>query len=115
MGVGGAGGRLVELGQRQRRAQFEAARALLLRDRDGGQEGFFRRRGVGGIALEQDFAARPMQFRFECAMAQAVAGRQRFVEDGDGAVGIARPGFGLGQRDLQETVENQNVLFAQQL
>ena len=72
VGVGGAAGRLVELGERERRAQFEAARALLLRDGDGGQEGFFRRRGVGGVALEQDFAARPMQFRFERAIAHAV-------------------------------------------
>ena len=74
---------------------------LLLRDGDGGQEGVFRGRGVGGVALEQDFAARPMQFRFERAMASAVGRRQRFVEDRNGAVGIARPGFGLGQRDLQ--------------
>ena len=44
----------------------------------------------------------------------AVARRQRFVEDGDGAVGIARPGFSLGQRNLQQPVEKQNVLFAQQ-
>ena len=101
VGVGGAGGRLVELGERQRRAQFKTARGLLLRDGDGGQEGFFRGRGVGGVALEQDFAARPMQFRFERAIAGAVARRQRFVEDRNGAVGIARPGFGLGQRNLQ--------------
>ena len=70
MGVGGAGGRLVELGERERRAQFEAARALLLRDGDGGQEGFLRRRRVGGVALQQDFAADAMQFRFECAIAR---------------------------------------------
>ena len=101
MGFDGAAGRLIELGQRQRRAQFEAARALLLRDGDGGQEGFFRRRGVGGIALQQHFAARPMQFRFERAIAHAVARRQRFVEDCDGAVEIARPGFSLGQRNFQ--------------
>ena len=101
MRLGGASGRLIELGERKRGAQFEAARALLLRDGDGGQEGLFRGRGVGGVAHEQDFAARPMQFRFERAIAQAVRRRQRFVEDGDGAVGIARPGFGLGQRDLQ--------------
>ena len=98
---GGAAGRLIELGERERGAQFKAARGLLLRDGDGGQEGFFRGRGVGGIALQQDFAARPMQFRFERAIAQAVARRQRFVEDRDGAVRIARPGFGLSQRNLQ--------------
>ena len=48
VGFGGAAGRLIELGQRKRRAQFEAARALLLRDGDGGQESVFRGRGVGG-------------------------------------------------------------------
>ena len=89
------------MAERKRRAQFEAACGLLLCDGDGGQEGFFRRRGVGGVALQQDFAARPMQFRFERAVAGAVARRQRFVEDRDGAVGIAGPGLGLGQRDLQ--------------
>ena len=68
----GAAGGLVELGEGKRGAQFEAARGLLLRDGDGGQEGFFRRRGIGGVALEQDFAARPMQFRFEGAIARAV-------------------------------------------
>ena len=112
VGVGGAGGRLVELGERQRRAQFEAARALLLRDSDGGQESVFRRRGIGGVALEQEFTARPMQFRFERAIASAVGRRQGFVEDGDGAVGIARPGLGLAKRNLQEPVKNQDVLRA---
>ena len=101
MGVGEAAGRLVELGERQSGAQFEAARALLLRDRDGGQEGFFRGRGVGGIALEQDFAARAMQFRFECAIADALAVASASSRIELGAVGIARPGFSLGQRDLQ--------------
>ena len=47
VGVGGTAGRLVELGERERRAQAEAACALFLRDRDRGLEGFFGRRGVG--------------------------------------------------------------------
>ena len=91
MGFGGARGRLVELGERKRRAQFEAACALLFRDGDGGQEGFFRRPGVGGVALQQGFAARPMQFRFERAIARAFYRRQRFIEDGDSAARIAGP------------------------
>ena len=41
-----------------------------------------------------------MQFRLECAMADAIARRQRFVEDGDGAVRIARRIFRLSQRNL---------------
>ena len=39
VGFGGAAGRLVEFGERERRAQFEAARPLLFRDGDRGQEG----------------------------------------------------------------------------
>jgi hypothetical protein len=45
-----------------------------------------------------------MQLCFERAVAQAVRCRQRFVEDGNGAAGIARPGFSLGQRNFHEPV-----------
>jgi hypothetical protein len=74
-----------------------------------------RLRGVGRVALQQDFAARPVEFRFGRAVAEAIRRRQRFVEGGHGAVGIARPRFGVGQRDLQEPVEIQEVLVAQAL
>jgi hypothetical protein len=74
---------------------------LLVGDSNGGQESVFRRSGIGGIVLLQGFASRPMQFRFERAIAQAVRCRQRFVEDCSCAAGIARTRFGLGQRDLQ--------------
>jgi hypothetical protein len=74
---------------------------LPLRNGDGGQEGVLRRRGIGAVALQQELAARPMQFGFECAIAQAIGSRQRFVEDGCGAAWIARSGFRLCQRDLQ--------------
>ena len=87
MGFGGAAGRLIELGERERGAQFKAARGLPLRDRDGGQESFFRGRRVAG-RTSAAFASRPMQFRFKCAITGAVARRQRFVEDRDGAAGI---------------------------
>ena len=60
MRLGGAAGRLVELSERQRRAQAPAARALLLRDGERGLEGFLGRRGVCGIALQQQFAAKKM-------------------------------------------------------
>jgi hypothetical protein len=71
-GVGGAAAFAIELSQRQRRAQFKTARALPLRDCDGGQKGFFRRRRIGGVALQQNFASRPMQFCVERVMASAV-------------------------------------------
>ena len=63
MGVGGAAGRLIKLRQRQRRAQLEAPRLLLLRDGDGGEEGFLGRRRIRRIALEQNLAADAMALR----------------------------------------------------
>ena len=69
MGVGGTAGGAIEMGERVRRAQLKTARALLLRDRDRGQKGFFRGRWAGGVALQQHFAAHSMQFRFERAIA----------------------------------------------
>src|SRR5271163_1639145 len=55
-----AGG-LIELGERQRGAQLEAAGLLLLRDGDGGEEGGFGGGGVGGVLFEEDFAADAME------------------------------------------------------
>jgi hypothetical protein len=97
MGIGGAVRALMKFRQRQRRAKLKASRLLLLRDGDGREQGFFRRRGIHGVTRQQHFAARAMQFRFERAIARAIRSRKRFVEDGDGAVGIARPRLGLGQ------------------
>ena len=48
----GAARRLVEPRQRQRRAQFETARTLLLRDRDSGQKRFLSSRRVGRVTLQ---------------------------------------------------------------
>ena len=85
MGLRSAAGSLIKLRQRQRGAQFETARALLLGDCDGSQEGVLRGAWVGVVAIQQDLAARPVEFRFERAIAHAVACRQRFIEDRDGA------------------------------
>jgi hypothetical protein len=108
-------GRLVEFCERESGAQFETARALLFRDGDGGLKGFLGSRGVGGLALDQHFAADAIQIRFERAMTGPVAGRQRLVKDRERAVDIACPGFGLGQRDFQQPIVVQNALLAQQL
>src|SRR5271156_1874970 len=79
VGVDRAARGLVELGQRQRGAQLEAAGLLLLRDCDGGEEGGFGGGGVGGVLFEEDFAANAMEFGVE----PALAGLFRF---GDGSV-----------------------------
>jgi hypothetical protein len=71
-------------------ARSSKLRALPFGDSDSPQERFFRRRGIGGVALQQDVAARAMQFGFERAIAQAIGRRQRFIEDRNGAILIAR-------------------------
>ena len=103
---------MVEFGERQRRAQFEAARGLPLRDRDGGLERFLGGRRVSWVALQQHFAADAVQLRFERTMSGPLAGGQRFIEDGDGTVDVAGTGFGLGKGNLDEPVEEQDVLLA---
>jgi hypothetical protein len=65
-------------------------------------------------AVVDDLAAGAMKLRFERAMAGPFGRRQRFVEDRDGAVGIARSGFRFSQRNLQQSVERQNILLAPQ-
>ena len=84
MGVGGAIGRLIELRQRERRAQLVAPRLLLLRNGDGGEERFLGRRRVRRIALEQDFAADAMGFRCKPALSVAL-GLGHGVVDGERA------------------------------
>lgn len=53
-----------------------------------------------------------MQFGFECAMAQAIGCRQRFVEDGSRAAWISGLGLRSCQGNFYETVKNQDVLRA---
>ena len=69
----GAAGRLVEPRQRQRRAQFETARTLLLRDRDSGQKRFLGSRGVGRVTLQQHLATDAMQLGVELAISDVLA------------------------------------------
>src|SRR6516225_5915287 len=52
---------------------------------EGGLERLFRLRDVGGIAPEQHFAARSVQFWFERSISNALDGRQRLVERRDRA------------------------------
>jgi hypothetical protein len=63
---------------------------LLLRDGDRGEEGVFRGRGVGGVKLEEEFAADAMQFGVERAVPRAVGRDQSVVEGGGGALEIER-------------------------
>jgi hypothetical protein len=62
---------------------------LTLSDDDGGLERFLGGRRVGWVTFQQHFAARSVQLRFERAMIDPLARRQRFVEDRDGATDVA--------------------------
>ena len=78
VGVGGAGGRLIELGERKRREQLVAARALLLRDGDGGLEGFLGGRRIGEVALQENFAAQAINERVRAMFSLFLSDRQRW-------------------------------------
>jgi hypothetical protein len=106
MGLNGAGGRLIELGERERGAKLEAARALLTRDSDRSPEAFLSRGKVSRVALEQHFAADSMQFRFECAIVCSHHSLKRFVDGRNCAADIACARFGVGERNPYEPVEN---------
>ena len=80
MSFGGAGGRLVKLGERQSRAQAPTARALLLRDLERGLEGFLRGGGIGWIALQQEFAAQKMRKGEVATVFDLWCERQGFID-----------------------------------
>ena len=60
---------------------------LALGDGNGGEVGVFGAGGLGGELSEQGFAALPMQFRFERAIAGAFGCRQRLIEGRKRATG----------------------------
>ncbi len=115
VGFGGAAGRVVEVGERQRGAQFETARPLLLCDADGGLEGFFRGRGAVRILVKQELAARAMELGCVRSTARAIAGCQRLVEDHEASRRISGASFRLGDRDLKEPVVVQNATLLQEI
>ena len=88
VGLRGSRGRLVEFRKRECRDQFVAAGLLLLRDSDRGPMGFFGRRGIVGIALQQDVAAKAMQEEVGVALPSLFRDRQPRTDTGECAVEI---------------------------
>ena len=109
MGVDRAAGGLIELGERQRGAQLEAAGLLLLRDGDGGEEGGFGGGGVGGVLFEEDFAANAMESGVEPMLSGLARQRQRFVDPGQGGFRAFPLGFDFREQPL---IERQKKLVA---
>jgi hypothetical protein len=108
VGVDRAADGLVQLGQRQRGAQLEAAGLLLLRDGDGGAEGGFGGDGVGGVLFAEDFAANAMEGGVGAMLAGLARQRQRFVDPGQGGLRALRLGFDFGE---QLKIERQMELI----
>ena len=81
MRFGGAAGRVIELGERKRRAQFEAASLLRLRDGDGGEEGLFGGGWVFGVLFEQDFAACAADFGVVPTVSRTLGYGDSFIDD----------------------------------
>ena len=102
VGLAGAARRLVELGERQRGAQLEAAAFLLLRDGDGGEEGGFGGSGVGGVLLQEDFAANAVEGGVEPMLSGFGRQRQRFVDRGEGRLRALPLGFEFRERPLKQ-------------
>src|SRR5277367_6785828 len=94
-GVGRAARGLIELGQRERGAQLEAAGLLLLRDSDGGEEGGFGGGGIGGVLFEQDFAANAVKSGVEPMLSGLARQRQRYIDSGQGGFQVSPLGFDL--------------------
>ena len=98
--VGLAIGRAIKLRQRQRGAQFEAARFLRLRDRDRGLQRLLGRRGIGRAALQQDLAADAVHFRFVPALLGGLQLGERIIQAPEPGISLAGTRFGFGQGDF---------------
>ena len=72
--------RAIELCEGERGAQFEATCLLRPRDGDGGAEGGFGQGGVGGVVLEEDLAARAMEFGVVSALPVLIGFGERLIE-----------------------------------
>ena len=89
VGVDGAAGRSIESGERERGAQLEALGLLLLRDGDGGEEGFLGWRGIRGIAPQKDLPADAMSLRFEGSLSGAFDFGERSIDRSDRGIDLA--------------------------
>ena len=100
--VGGTTGRLVKLGERQRRLQPEAPRALVARDGDGRAIGFLSAGGILGIGLCEDVAADAVQEGVGPVFSGLLRERQRFIDPRQGSLPVLPRGLELGQPALEE-------------
>jgi hypothetical protein len=113
VGVRGAAGRVVELGEGKRREKFVAACALSLRDGDRGSICVFGGADVRGIAFEQNVAAKAMQEGEGCKVRGLIRADQRFIDACDRAVRPQRLEFQIREKPLKKCDEEPPALIDQ--
>ena len=96
VGVGAAVGRAVKLRERQRGAQFEAARLLMLGDGDRGLQGLLGRRGIRGVPLQQNLGADAVHLRFIPALGALQLG-ERVIQALEPGLYVIGTCFAIGQ------------------
>ena len=102
MSFRGAGGRMIELGERQRRLQTEAAGALLFSDCYGRAVSVLGGGGIFRSGLQEDVAAYAVQEGVGPVLFGLFRQRQRFVNPRQGSVHGRRLSFEFGEQTLTE-------------
>ena len=109
--VGESAGRLIVLGERERRLQMRTACALLLRYGDRRPECFLGVSVIGRVALEQNFAAQAMQEGERATMFDLVREAESFVNASQRAVRSQRFRLELRQQSGIEPQVDPNALI----
>src|ERR1039457_1495208 len=105
----------MDLSERQRGAQLEAPGPLLLRDGDCSKEGDFGSGRIGGVLLDEGFAANAVEVGVVPALTCTFGKRNPLFETFQGRFEVAALRFGVGEGAPQEAVENNDILLLKQL
>ena len=111
MGVDGTAGRLIEPGERERGEQAVETSALLVGYGDGGEKSLLRGRVIGGVALQQDFAAKTVEECVAEVVLCFVCDRQRLDNARQSSFKILLLGFKLGEQPLEPRYTKLLVSF----
>jgi hypothetical protein len=103
--------RLIELRERQRGAQAEAARALLLCDGDGGPESLLGVGVIAGAALKQNFAFQVKKERVRPAFPGVLGKRQPGIDGRKRAVDATGQGLKFSYQAIVLLREEFVALF----
>ena len=106
LGFGQAVGRLVELGQRERREQFVTACALLFRDGDGRSIGVLCGRGIGGVSPRKDVTPNAMQKGIGPSFTRFAGQSQSLIDRRDRGADISLVHLAFREQSKEQWTEN---------